>query len=207
MKAALTWLLVATILLTACGEAERQVVAPKAAPITRDAVGRYCQMIVADHHGPKAQIFLDDGSAPIWFSSVRDGIAFTRLPEEPKNISAFYVNDMSDTAWEQPDDSTWIAAEGAWFVLDSSRSGGMGAPEAVPFASAPAAEAFAANYGGEVVRLADIPHDYVLGEIATPASQAQGHGPDQGDMPMMADMKVVQPVEPTAGHAHEARQH
>ncbi len=207
MRAAQIGTLIAAVLLTACGEADRPAAAPQALPMTRDAVGHYCQMIVAEHQGPKAQIFLTDRAEPIWFSSVRDGIAFTRLPEEPKNIAAFYVNDMSDTAWEQPDDSTWIAAQDAWYVLNSSRTGGMGAPEAVPFVSAPAAEAFAARYGGEVVRLAAVPHDYVLGEVATPSSHPQGDGAEHGNMASMADMKESQPVEQAASHAQDAKPH
>ena len=78
---------------TACGE-EQVAEAPPPAELTREAIGYYCNMIVEDHSGPKGQIFLSDKSDPIWFSSVRDAIAFTLLPEEPKNIAAIYVNDM-----------------------------------------------------------------------------------------------------------------
>ncbi len=168
------------LLLAACDAPRQAAKTPAPAPLSRDAVGRYCQMIVADHPGPKAQIQLDDGSAPIWFSSVRDGIAFTRLPEEPRNIAAFYVNDMSDTAWERPDDSTWIRAGTAWYVVGSERRGGMGAPEAVPFVSEPAAVAFAASHGGRVTRLDGIVDDEVLGEVATPASTMMEEGDGAG---------------------------
>ena len=113
MKHLLITMLLPVLLLTACGDGRQVAVVTDPAPLDREAIGRYCQMIVADHPGPKAQILLDDGSAPIWFSSVRDGIAFTRLPEEPRNIAAFYVNDMSDTDWEHPDDSSWISAGSA----------------------------------------------------------------------------------------------
>jgi copper chaperone NosL len=41
----------------------------------------------------------------------------------------------------------------------------MGAPEAVPFSDKAAAEAFQIAHGGEVVRFADIPRDYVLGPV------------------------------------------
>ncbi|RLA38245.1 MAG: copper resistance protein CopZ [Gammaproteobacteria bacterium] len=208
MRVALTCiLLITSVLLAACGEAERLAAVPKAAPITRDAVGRYCQMIVADHQGPKAQIFVTGRSEPFWFSSVRDGIAFTLLPEEPKNITAFYVNDMSDTAWENPDDSTWMDAQQAWYVLGSKRTGGMGAPEAVPFVSAPAAEAFAASFGGQVVRLDAIPHDYILGEVATPALQMQGHGTGHDAMASMADRKEGMSGDQATGHAPDSKPH
>ena len=72
-------------------------------PPDRDAVGYYCSMIVVDHGGPKAQIYLDAEAKPIWFSSVRDAIAFTLLPDEPKAIAAIYVNDMGRGVWTRPD--------------------------------------------------------------------------------------------------------
>lgn len=182
-------LLLATLLAAGCGDTERTAAVPPPAPLDRGATGHYCQMIVADHPGPKAQIFLADRAEPIWFSSVRDGIAFTLLPEEPKNVVAFYVNDMSDTSWEQPDDATWMPAAAAWYVLGSKRTGGMGAPEAVPFVSAPAAEAFAARFGGQVVGLDAVPRDYVLGAVATP----------QVPMPMTGTAQV-----PVTAHPHQA---
>lgn len=189
-------------LIAACGETPAPATKPAPLSLDREAIGHYCQMIVADHPGPKAQIFLAGREQPVWFSSVRDGIAFTRLPEEPKNIVAFYVNDMSDTAWERPSDSTWMAAADAWFVLGSGRSGGMGAPEAVPFVSAPAATAFAAAHGGRVVRLTDIPDDYVLGEVATPPAQAAGEGHMSGAMPTGAVTDGH-----TSGHASSPERH
>ena len=159
------------LLLSACGDAqETEIPLPK--ELTRDAIGYYCNMIVQDHPGPKGQIFLSDRSDPIWFSSVRDTIAFTLLPEEAKNIAAIYVNDMGRASWESPEAGTWIESESAWYVIGSDRRGGMGAPEIVPFSERPAAEAFVTSHGGRVIGFADIPADSVLGEIP----EATGHG-------------------------------
>jgi copper chaperone NosL len=117
-----------------------------------------------EHPGPKAQIFLAGRVDPLWFTQVRDAIAFTRLPAEPRDISAIWVNDMGRaTNWEAPEAGAWADAREAWFVIASSRAGGMGAAEAVPFGTEPPARAFAAAHGGRVVRLAEIPDDYVLG--------------------------------------------
>ena len=101
------------------------------------AIGYYCKMIVQDHQGPKGQIFLSGSAEPIWFSSVRDTLAFTRLPEEPKNVAAIYVSDMGRASWTSPEAGTWIAAEQAWCVIGSERQGGMGAPRPCPSRSAP----------------------------------------------------------------------
>jgi copper chaperone NosL len=169
--------LAALLLLPACGE-EQTAEAPLPQELTREAIGYYCNMIVQDHPGPKGQIFLSDRPDPIWFSSVRDTIAYTLLPEEAKNIAAIYVNDMSRAVWEAPEAGTWIKVEGAWYVIGSARRGGMGAPEAVPFSAQSAAEAFAARHGGEVVAFADIPADAILGEVSEADPVGHEHAGD-----------------------------
>lgn len=141
---------------------------PPPAEVSDQAAGHYCGMLLIEHEGPKGQIHLASRGEPIWFSSVRDTIAFTRLPEEPRDITAIYVNDMARaTQWEQPEPGAWVDAREAWFVIESEVRGGMGAPEAAPFSDEQAAEAFREKHGGRVVRLADIPDGYVLGPVET----------------------------------------
>ncbi len=152
----------ALLLLAACDGDELQSALPLPLEPDREAMGYYCSMIVVDHGGPKAQVFLTSTAKPIWFTSVRDAIAFTLLPEEPKNVAAIYVNDMGQGPWEQPAPGTWIDATAAWYVIGSRRRGGMGALEAVPFTEPAAAETFAASEGGEVVAYAAIPRAYIL---------------------------------------------
>ena len=155
-------LLAAAVVASSCG-GDEGTTKPEARALTRDAIGHYCNMIVAEHRGPKGQIFLKSREQPIWFSSVRDTIAFTMLPEEPKDIAAIYVNDIARASWDAPEPDSWIDARDAWYVIESSRVGGMGAPEAVPFFDQASAEAFAASFGGHVVTFADMPEPFILG--------------------------------------------
>lgn len=148
--------------------------------LTRDHRGHYCRMIVLDHKGPKGQIHLKTGKIVV-FSSVRDTIAFTLLPEEPKNIAAIFVNDMSATDWDRPGPDTWIKADKAFYVIGSEKRGGMGASEAVPFAARKAAAVFAGKFGGEIARLGEIPRDYILGESGT-GNEMKGGNMKGGDM-------------------------
>jgi len=169
----------AIVLLTAVGCGEDETATPEAQALTRDAVGYFCNMIVADHRGPKGQVFLKSRAEPLWFSSVRDAIAFTLLPGEPKDIAAIYVSDLSRASWDAPEPDTWMDARAAWYVIDSTRMGGMGAPEVVPFSDLVAAETFAAEFGGRVAPFEDIPHDFILGGVETPGDMEPHDMPDR----------------------------
>lgn len=167
---------VATLVLAAGCSQEQEVAAPAPFSLTEDAMGRYCGMNVLEHDGPKGQVILTRIPEAIWFSSARDAVAFTMLPEEPKNIAAIYVSDMGAApTWEQPGADNWIDARTAFYVIGSSRMGGMGAAEAVPFASEAAAQDFAARHGGGIVGFADIPADYVLGSGEEEPSAPDDH--------------------------------
>ncbi len=154
---------IAFSILGGCSPDDNAAMPPPFA-LTEEAMGRYCGMNVLEHDGPKGQIILTGALEPIWFSSARDAVAFTILPEEPKDIAAIYVSDMATAeSWERPGAENWIDAKKAFFVIGSQRRGGMGTTETVPFSTKDTAQRFAAQHGGAVVRLADIPDDYALG--------------------------------------------
>ncbi|MEZ5878074.1 MAG: nitrous oxide reductase accessory protein NosL [Tepidamorphaceae bacterium] len=165
----------ATTILAGCSEEEQSTALPAPVAMTEEAVGHYCNMAVLEHEGPKAQIHLKGYEHPIWFTQVRDAVAFLRSPEELAEAVVTYVHDMSKAkSWAHPGDDAWINAEDAVFVIESSMKGGMSAPEAIPFGTMQAAETFIAGNGGRVVRLADIPDAYVLGPVdLTAADGAQ----------------------------------
>lgn len=178
----------ASFLLVGC-EGKESTIMPPPFALTEEAMGRYCGMNVLEHSGPKGQIILQQVLEPIWFSSARDALAFTMLPEEPKDIAAIYVSDMAKApSWDRPGAENWVDARKAFFVIGSSARGGMGAEEAVPFSSKTDANAFASKNGGQVVGFDEVPKDYVLGTGAeVPAADsdadingASGEGHDHG---------------------------
>ncbi|MDR3374067.1 MAG: nitrous oxide reductase accessory protein NosL [Ancalomicrobiaceae bacterium] len=149
-------------LLAACKDKDLTAL-PQPQEPGKDTVAQICGMMLSEHAGPKAQIFLRDMPDPYWFSSVRDAVAYSILPEMPKAIVAFYVNDMGRVRnWDQPEPGAWIDAKRAAFVIASARKSGMETDEAIPFGDEAAARQFVAVNGGRIVRLADIPADYVL---------------------------------------------
>jgi copper chaperone NosL len=178
-----TWHCLSLVLLLLAACDEQPAAPPPPAEITEEATGHYCGMLVAEHEGPKGQIFVKGRSEPYWFTSARDALIFTRMPEEPRDISAVYVTDMAKAAsWAKPGQDAWIEAHQAWFVLDSDRRGGMGGAEAIPFGQQDKAVAFASEHGGTVRRFNAVPDSYLF-DPGAPESPVDGHAEHQGASP------------------------
>lgn len=163
-----------TLFLAGCNDQKTAEAPPPPFEMTATAIGHYCGMNVLEHTGPKGQIILASRKEPVWFSSARDAISFTMLPEEPKDIRAIYVSDMAKAPnWDNPGTTNWVDAKQASFVIGSKKQGGMGGDEAVPFSNRSAAEKFAAEYGGRVVAFSEVPKDYVLGATGETTSSVE----------------------------------
>lgn len=167
-------LLCLALLLGACKE--EVVDRPDPVSMTASAVGHFCQMNLLEHPGPKAQVHLVGlPGTPLFFSQVRDGIAFLRLPEQNYDIATVYVSDMGRApSWDAPGAENWIEADRAHFVIGSDRAGGMGAPEVVPFAELSAAQAFVSQHGGRIAALDEITGAEVLAPIEAADDFADG---------------------------------
>lgn len=153
----------ATILALAGCRTEKDV---EVTPVTLndEAMGHYCGMSLMEHEGPKGQVILTTGMPPIWFSSALDTVAFTMLPEEPKDYAGIFVSDMGRADnWADPGADNWIDARSAFYVVGSNARGGMGGAEVVPFAERAVAEGFAATRGGVVKPFAELQPDEILG--------------------------------------------
>jgi len=158
--------LLAIVLVAGCKEETAQAELPDPLVLSEEAAGHYCQMIIMEHQGPKAQVHLAGYMAPLWFSQVRDGVAYLKSPEQTAEIQVLYVNDMGlATSWTQPGADNWINASEAYFVVGSDAVGGMGAPELVPFSDEMMAGEFVLVHGGSTMRLADISAETVLSPI------------------------------------------
>ncbi len=139
---------------------------PEPVEMTAEAVGHYCQMNLLEHPGPKAQVHLSGLPNPLFFSQVRDAIAYQRMPEQSHAITVIYVSDMGGGAdWANPGASNWIRADTAIYVVGAAIAGGMGAPELVPFSTRAEAEAFAPDHGGAVMCARCDPRCLVLAPV------------------------------------------
>lgn len=167
-------------LLSACREEVAETIAP--VEISAESLGHFCQMNLLEHEGPKAQVLLEGmpGDGVLFFSQVRDAIAYMRAPEQIAPILAVYVNDMGakGATWQDPGAGNWIAADAAFYVVGSPRPGAMGVAETIPFASRDTAERFAMAEGGRVLTLAEITDDMVLAPDETPAGAVDDNDDD-----------------------------
>jgi copper chaperone NosL len=173
--------MIVALVVTGCNRDGSDADMPPPAVLNSDAMGVFCGMNLLEHPGPKGQIITKSRIDPYWFTSARDAVAFTLMPDQPRDIRAIYVSDMARApSWEEPGATNWIDAKKAFFVIESRKQGGMGAAEAVPFSERSAAEKFAAENGGRIVAFAEVPRDYVLGSGETTgaaAAAADGNAP------------------------------
>ena len=85
-------LVLALLLLTACKE---QAPIPLPVAMTADSTGYFCQMDILGHPGPKAQVHLATyPGKPLFFSQVKDAVAYLRMPEQIDTVTVTYVSDM-----------------------------------------------------------------------------------------------------------------
>ncbi|MEZ5797828.1 MAG: nitrous oxide reductase accessory protein NosL [Paracoccaceae bacterium] len=183
------------LLLTACQEDAAQSIDPVA--MTAETLGHFCQMNLLEHDGPKGQVHLDGlPGAPLFFSQVRDAVAYLRLPEQSHPILAVYVSDMgaAGATWADPGAANWIDASTAHFVVGADVEGGMGAPELVPFADIADAEAFAILHGGSIMGLQAIPDDAVIAPVA---------GADPGGDDYASRLRALAEPEATHDQMHD----
>ena len=157
-------LLAALVVLTACKEEIAEATA--ASQLNEESLSYFCQMNIAEHGGPKGQIFLAGHPQPLFFAQVRDLVAYIKSPERDAEIIAVYVSDMSVApSWDQPGEDNWNPAEIAVFVVGAGVAGGMGAPEIVPFSNQQGADNFIARFGGHAMSMEQIPDDAAVGPV------------------------------------------
>ena len=114
-------------------------------------------MLLADYAGPKAQIHYAGVAAPVFFCDTVELFNMLLRPEQVRKVLAAYVQDMGRTDWDQPR-GHWIDAKAGFYVVGSKRHGSMG-PTFASFAAEPDAKKFAAEFGGKVLRYAEVKPD------------------------------------------------
>lgn len=157
MKPAL--LIALTALLVACGEPARTAATPPPAEITADTRCDHTGLRLADHPGPKGQVFLAGRDAPEFHADTVQMFHFLLAPDPTRGVLAAFVQDMGGQDWYAPAGG-WIDAREAWYVRGAALIGPLG-PTLASFARRTHAEDFAARHGGTLLRFADVDADMV----------------------------------------------
>ena len=147
--------LILVVLLIGCKQTSAPVVAQE---ITTGTSCSLDGMTLADFPGPKAQIHYASGE-PDFFCDTMEMFSIYLQPEQKKNITGMYTQDMGKANWEKPQGS-WIDAKTAFYVFGSKKTGSMG-PTLAAFASQDNANKFAAEFGGEVLNFSQVTPEIV----------------------------------------------
>ncbi|WP_253738772.1 nitrous oxide reductase accessory protein NosL [Halohasta salina] len=134
-----------------------------------------CGMVIEEHPGPTGQVFfedhLSDRDGPAWFCSGTCTYTY-RSDQEAEGATPIvtYLTDYSAVDYsiegDQPAITAHLAAED--YVVESALSvvagseviGAMG-PDLIPFSDTADADAFAEEYGGEVLPATDVDRELV----------------------------------------------
>lgn len=155
MKALPRLLLAAALaLLVAACAPEDADTAVTPVEITRATASALDGMLLADYPGPKAQVHYAGQAEPEFYCNTRDLMVVQLAPETLRKVRAIFVQDMARADWDAPT-GHWIDARSAWYVAGSSRRGSMG-PTLASFSGEADARAFAAQWGGDVLRFDEI---------------------------------------------------
>ena len=137
------------LLLTACGDDKAKAPAEPVAAIPADARDYFNQMGVTDTGGSKGQVRRSDSGETLWFDSVRTTLTYLRLPETANEPLTAWVS-----AYDNP--AQWLATDQAWYVQTADAPQLIGKDDYLPFADQAAAEKFASEHQGKVLRAGDI---------------------------------------------------
>ncbi|ASP47492.1 nitrous oxide reductase accessory protein NosL [Cognaticolwellia beringensis] len=150
------FLLLVLFAVFSCSEqSEQQKIIHQAVTIESADECHLCGMLISNFSGPKAELFrkgvtTEDNNRVKKFCSTRDMFSFYLDPENNRNVTTILVHDMSKAPWDSPNDSYFIDARLAWYVVGSNLTGAMGKTLA-SFSTKTDADTFASEFGGNVI--------------------------------------------------------
>jgi copper chaperone NosL len=152
-------LLLAAGLLGGCADKASTSAALTPVEIERGTACALDGMLLADYPGPKGQIHYADKATPDFFCDTTELLSTLLGGEQVRAVRIAYVQDMAKADWSQPQ-GYWIDAKAAFYVVGGKRHGSMG-PTIASFAEDADAQRFTKEYGGKVLRFADLKADMV----------------------------------------------
>jgi copper chaperone NosL len=143
-------------LLAACGK-EDAAVAQGPVDFDNTTACELDGMVLAEYGGPKAQVLYAGAAAPVFFCDTVELFSALLRPEQARAVRGAYVQDMGQADWDKPR-GHWIDAKTGYYVIGSRKHGSMG-PTIASFAQEADAQKFKDQYGGKVLRFAEVTAD------------------------------------------------
>ncbi|RQO78822.1 nitrous oxide reductase accessory protein NosL [Acidovorax sp. FJL06] len=140
--------------LAGCSQADNGTQSLKPVEIDRTTSCELDGMLLADYPGPKAQVRFAGQDKPAFFCDTVELFSTLLAGEQVRAVQAVYVQDMGKADWNAPQ-GHWIDGKAALYVVGGKRHGSMG-PTIGSFAQEADAQKFAAEYGGKVLRFAEV---------------------------------------------------
>lgn len=160
--AALT--ITAASVMSCSDNTEQQKIIHQAVAMESSDECHLCGMLITRFDGPKGEVFRKElGEQVFKFCSTRDMFSYYLDPENQRNVSQMLVHDMSKMPWgsDSIDDKYFMDAKTAWYVAGSQKTGAMGETLA-SFSQQKDAQAFANEFGGQVLSFTDINFDTLM---------------------------------------------
>lgn len=145
--------------LAGCSGRDTDGKPPAPVEITSSTACELDGMLLAEYPGPKAQVHYVGTPAPVYFCDTVEMFATLLRPEQVRTVAAAFVQDMGRADWDRPQ-GQWIDARQAVYVRGSKRLGSMG-PTLASFAQEADAQRFIAQWGGAMLRYAEIKPEMV----------------------------------------------
>lgn len=151
----LGWAALASVAgLVGCSQADNSAQSLTPVEMDRTTSCELDGMLLADYPGPKAQVRFAGQDKPSFFCDTVELFATLLAGEQVRAVQAMHVQDMGQADWDAPK-GHWIDAKAALYVVGGKRHGSMG-PTIGSFAQEADAKKFATEYGGKVLRFAEI---------------------------------------------------
>lgn len=164
LSLAIVFTMTATSIMSCSDNVEQEKVIHQAVAIESGDECHLCGMLITRYDGPKGEAFRkEQGEKVFKFCSTQDLFSFYLDPENTRNVDQMFVHDMSKMPWgkDSIDDKHFIDARTAWYVSGSKKMGAMGKTLA-SFSEQSDAQAFATEFGGQVVSFDEINLDTLL---------------------------------------------
>ena len=156
--------IVVTSLMSCSDKTEQQQILHQAVAMESSDECHLCGMLITRFDGPKGEVFRKETGEQVFkFCSTRDMFSYYLDPENKRNVAQMLVHDMSKMPWgsDSIDDKYFIDAKVAWYVAGSEKTGAMGKTLA-SFSQQKDAQAFAKEFGGQVVSFKGVNFDILM---------------------------------------------